>query len=185
VTIHDSIVGLLADAGVPMIFVTLPLMLVALAPIVLLEALVIQKTTGTSWRAAAGASFVANLLSTIAGIPATWFLLFGLDILVGTALTNRLSERGNNILSVTLGAPWFAAPENQYWWMIPTAQLFLLAPFFLVSYLIERWLTAYWLRDEITTERAYRASWYANCWSYGGLAVFVLGYLVFSYFHRN
>jgi hypothetical protein len=176
---------LLADAGVPMLFVTLPLMLIALVPIVALEATVVRRITAASWRSATGAALFANLLSTVVGISLTWLVLLGVEFAGAAVLPKTLSEGTSNLFSVTLGAPWFAAPENQYWWMIPTAQLFLLIPFFVVSYLIERWLTAYWLKDTITRERAYRASWYANCLSYGGLAVFVLGYLVFSYFHRN
>jgi hypothetical protein len=173
--------ALLADAGVPMLFVTLPLMLIALIPIVALEAYVIRRMTNANWRGATGASLFSNLVSTLVGIPVTWLLLLGLELLATRALPKTLSGRGYDVFSVTLGAPWFAAEDNDYWWMIPTAQLVLLVPFFFTSYFVERWITASWLKATASKEVAYRATWVANCWSYGGLAVFVVLVLALSY----
>src|SRR6266536_1309802 len=72
--------ALLADIGVPMIFVQWPLMICALLPVIAIEALVVRKRLALSYgRAFAGAA-QANVVSTLAGVPLAWGLMLLLEL---------------------------------------------------------------------------------------------------------
>jgi hypothetical protein len=60
--------ALLADAGVPMIFVQWPLMTCALLPVIAIEALVVRKRLSLSYGRAFGGAAKANVASTLAGV---------------------------------------------------------------------------------------------------------------------
>jgi len=64
-----------ADVGVPMLAVTWPGMLLALIPIVLLEAWVLNRRLRLSARRSLKFSIWANLASTVVGVPVTWGVL--------------------------------------------------------------------------------------------------------------
>jgi hypothetical protein len=59
---------LLADAGIPMIFLTLPLMLMLLIPVIAIEGFLCKKWLGlTTWEAMKS-NAVSNLASTLIGV---------------------------------------------------------------------------------------------------------------------
>jgi len=68
------------DMGVPIIFITLPAMVLAFIPICLVEAFVYKKSLGVHYRIALKPSFISNLVSTIIGLPVSWLLLFIIGI---------------------------------------------------------------------------------------------------------
>src|SRR5438094_902125 len=68
--------ALLADIGVPMIFVQWPLMICALLPVIVIEALVVRKRLALSYRRAFAGAAQANVVSTLAGVPLAWGLMF-------------------------------------------------------------------------------------------------------------
>lgn len=72
-----------ADVGLPMVFVEWPLLLLALAPVILIESMVYRRQLGiTYWKALYPAG-IANLVSTLVGYPLAWILrLAGLFVLV-------------------------------------------------------------------------------------------------------
>jgi hypothetical protein len=64
-----TLAPLLADAGIPMIALTLPLMLMLLIPVIVIEGLLCKKWLGlTNWEAMKS-NAVSNLVSTLVGIP--------------------------------------------------------------------------------------------------------------------
>src|SRR5438309_5133249 len=71
--------ALLADVGVPMIFVQWPLMICALLPVIAIEALVVRKRLSLSYGRAFGGAAKANVVSTLAGVPLAWGLMLILE----------------------------------------------------------------------------------------------------------
>jgi|SRR5579863_37972 len=137
---------LLADAGVPMIVLTLPGMLALLVPIVLIEAWLCRKSLGlTSW-VAVRSNAAANLVSTLVGVPVAWGTVLLLDLLVlGTILripaVERASDKWNSPLAslvwTLLEPAWLGPDDKNVYWMIPLATIVLLVPTFFISVWIE------------------------------------------------
>lgn len=116
-----------ADVGLPMLAIVWPLSWVAFVPIVAIEAIVARRVVQLQWGKAATSSFVANLVSTIAGIPITWVLLVAIEIAMtcgGRAY--GLATPFTKVLAVTLQAPWLIPYRGDMYWMIPAATAFLL-----------------------------------------------------------
>ena len=63
---------LLADAGVPMIFLTWPAMVVLLIPVIAIEGFLCKKWLGLRTWQAIKANAASNLTSTIIGVPVAW-----------------------------------------------------------------------------------------------------------------
>lgn len=138
---HDPfrLVPLLADAGLPMIFVTWPAMMKALIPIIAIEALFIQRRTHgpigkTFWRSA-----VANAVSTVVGLPITWMALVALEMFAGLALSRMDLDKSviGKVVGFIIYSPW-VMPQPGALWVVPLAVLVLLVPFYFISVWIER-----------------------------------------------
>ena len=76
---------MLADVGIPMIFVQWPLMIGALIPVIIVEALLIRRWVQLSYRDAFIGVTKANLLSTLAGFPLAWLAMFVIEMGFGLA----------------------------------------------------------------------------------------------------
>jgi hypothetical protein len=166
-----------ADLGVPMLFVTFPAMFVALVPIIWIEAHYALRRLGLAYRQALGVSAAANAASTVIGLPVTWLVLVGVQLLTGGGNAYGLQTLPDKLLAVTWQSPWLIPYEGELVWMIPAATLCLLVPFFFASALVEyqvarRMLSAH-ARDHVLA-----AIWRANLLSYGLLAAVVSGWLI-------
>ena len=161
--------GVLANSGLPMIFVQLPYLVLALLPAALVEALVFRALVSLPLARALPGSLVANLCSTCVGVPATWLLLLFADLAVGGGGTWELDTPLLRLAAVTVQAPWLVPREGQMYWMIPAASLFLMLPFFLASVVTERFVLERWWPDAAGS-RLRRAIWLGNLLSYGALA---------------
>lgn len=181
-----------ADAGVPMLAVTWPGMLLALVPIVLLEAWVLKLRLGLAARSSLRFSLLANLASTVVGIPITWGVLVVLEMIV-MALGGGIavSAPWQRLLSVTVYAPWLVPYESELYWMVPGATLALLPAYFLASWAIEYRVIQFLLRREAsrrsepdrsaTAGRSVRrAVLAANAASYVLLAILTLVWLAMA-----
>src|SRR5258705_13522461 len=73
---------MLANMGVPMIFVELPGMVCALLPIIIVEAVIIHRVLALSYRDSFKGISIANLASTLAGVPAAWFIMLAFQFIV-------------------------------------------------------------------------------------------------------
>jgi len=144
---NSSLITLLfADAGVPMIAVTFPGMLMLLVPIICVEALLYRKWIGVTTLEAFKSSAISNAISTLLGIPVAWAIMLGLEF--GTFSIAEHSNLNMDspiavVVSFLLWSAWIGPPSEATAWWIPSAVLVLLVPFFLASYLIESAVVIY------------------------------------------
>ena len=133
---------LLADAGIPMIALTFPLMLMLLIPVIVIEGLLCKKWLGlTNWEAMKS-NAVANLVSTLVGIPLAWAIMLGLQFGAMASMDQRSHFLDSNsplatAVAFLLNSAWIPPAEGSNVWWIPAAILVLLVPFFFASYGIE------------------------------------------------
>jgi len=175
-----------ANAGVPMIFIQWPLMLVALVPIIAVEAWLIRRWTPVSSREALIGVAKANLLSTLIGVPLAWLVMLVIELAV-LAPVPMLSERFHlefqgpvwGVLEFLLSVAWLAPYEGNLHWMVPAAVGLLLVPCFYASVVIERWACLRtWRTVDPTAVR--RGVFRANFASYLLLFALACGYVGFQ-----
>ncbi len=163
--------SILADAGVPMIFLTQPAMVLLLTPVILIEFLVSLKIIlNTSKKKVWSGIIVANVLSTFIGWPIAWLLLVVTQIVSGGGQAYGLDSPLKVIYSITLQAPWLIPYESDLYWMVPSAFAVLLVPFFFVSVYAER-LTLRFIWKQEPKANVIRFSWLSNFCSYSILLV--------------
>lgn len=177
---------MLANAGVPMIFIQWPLMLAALFPIIAVEAWLIRRWTPVSSREALIGVAKANLLSTLVGVPLAWLAMLAIEFAV-MAPVAMLSDRYHlefqgpiwGILEFLFSVAWLAPYEGNLHWIVPAAVGLLLVPCFYASLIIERWacLRA-WRTVDPTAVR--RGVFRANLASYLLLFALACGYVGFQ-----
>ncbi len=136
---------LLADAGIPMIFLAFPAMVLLLVPVVIIEGLLCKKWLGLTTWTAMKSNAVSNAVSTIVGVPFAWAIMLALEF--GTmGLVDRSPAIQNwnsplaNVIFFFLSSAWIGPPEGKSLWlaaMVPAATLVLLIPFFFASYGLE------------------------------------------------
>lgn len=130
-----------ANAGIPMLFLAMPAFLLSLVPIIVIEAFYLSKSLRLAWGQSLKTASVANLVSTLVGIPLTWFLLAVIQLVTGGGVAYGLDSALGRVLAVTWQAPWLLPYEGDLNWMLPIAGLVLLFPFFLVSWWSEYLVT--------------------------------------------
>ena len=170
----------LADAGLPMIFIVMPVMGIAFVPVVLLEAFILLKRLHLSWKKAFNASLISNVVSTVAGIPLTWLACVILEMVVTGGKAFGVRTLWQKFLSSVVQSPWLV-PYNDSSWQIPTALAALLIPFFFVSWWIE-YVTArkFLSREDIARERILKAELVANLLSYSFLLLIGIVFIAYS-----
>lgn len=178
----------LFDMGLPMIFPAMYLMILALGPIIFIEAYMLRRL-GLSLERTVVSAAVANIASTAIGIPVTWFLLFGLQMVTGGTLGFHISPFWDTFLGVTWRAPWMMPGPPEKDWMVPVAGIVLLVPFFFASWLVENWVVRFTARNAMIAAgadpggaggRIKRAVRNANLITYSLLAAFLLIILAFK-----
>ncbi len=191
---------LFADAGIPMIFITMPAMVMALIPIVAIEALLIQRRVHYKNWPVIRATALANIVSTVLGVPLTWGALFLCEIAAGFLVTWLPTPHMNwnspiaQVISVFISAPWIAPSDETGTWAVPLAALVLLVPFFFVSVWSERLVMEHMLPvtssdvsqpGELSESRLRIAVRDANLLSYGGLFLLTCFWMIWELFHRS
>ena len=159
----------LANAGVPMLMVYGPVLLLALIPIILLETAIINRTARLGFGAMFWRIGVANALSTLVGVPLTWIALVVIQLITGGG-----AAHGAGWHSVIWQAPWLVPHEEDLHWLVPAAGLVLTVPFWLVSVVIESKVLAKLcagdsLREGVSIKRL---CFLANACSYALLGMF-------------
>jgi len=178
-----------AIAGLPMIFLVIPAAVFLFVPVVALEAWMARVLLRVNWRQSFWIAWVTNLISTAAGVPSTWLVLFFLEVALGGGSFRSLDSFGNRLFAVTVEAPWLVPYESEYGWMLPAAGLYLMIFFFFVSWGIE-WFVAQRMLGSLENQldmsewepaviRARRWSFWANVLTYGGIGIYLLGVLLF------
>ena len=172
---------LLADAGVPMIFVQWPLMLCALVPVIVIEALVVRHRLALSYRKAFVGAAKANTLSTLAGVPLARGLMLVVELVTAFPLIWAAEKWHwhpfSPILYVfyVLAIAWTGPPATS-WAPIALASALLLVPTFFVSVWLER--RSYrrsW--SDLAAAAVDRSVWSANLCSYTLLFITACGWL--------
>ncbi len=163
-------VPILADAGVPMLFVQLPMMLCALVPVIAVEVFVARKMLKVGLASNIKAVTIANVVSTLVGFPLAWILLVALELLCGGGYAYGLDTFWQRVYAVTIQAPWLIPYENDLNWMMPIAAAYLLIPAFFVSVFLERRICRFFWRNE-EKEQVRKFSWVAHFASYAVLLI--------------
>jgi hypothetical protein len=162
-----------------MIVFIYPSMCIALIPIILIEVWVLRKSLHVSFKDAFWSTSIANLVSTLIGIPIAWLLLVALEIWTGGGgvPNHGIDSIYTRFLMVTWEAPWLLPSEEEFYWMVPTATLVLLIPFFYASWFIEFWVIKFFYK-EIKPLDLKRIEFKMNLYSYGFLAALNIIWLV-------
>ena len=157
-----------ANIGLPMVAIFLPPMWLGLVPIILLEAVFISRGNAVPFKTSAASTAVANVASTIFGVPLLWFILAIVE-LVCCGSARGLGSASAKLYAVTVQAPWLIPYESEFGWMIPAA-LFTLAVIFLVmSVAVEAPIVSFLTR--VPLRQVWRPMWFANLASYAALGV--------------
>jgi len=175
-----------ADAGVPMLALALPGMIISLIPIIIIESFYIHRSLKLSFGRSLKVMSIANIESTLIGIPITWAAWVIVEMILGymsyrvfESFHVSLPESVSLLFALTVGAAWLGPTESYLYWMIPAASLVLLIPFFYVSWLFERH-RAKRLLQEYAPADINKETFIANLYSYGLLFAIVLGWLIYS-----
>jgi hypothetical protein len=172
---------ILADAGVPMLFLAFPTAFYLLVPVIALETWISRTVPEITFSRRFVGVALANAVSTLGGWPLTWIALAALQLFVipggggGYGLFTPLRA----IASVTLQAAWLIPYENDLYWMVPTAAMVLMIPAFFVTIPIERLVLRFCWRQVPPAERK-RFVWRANLCSYALLVAIGCGWLIYS-----
>ena len=169
-----------------MIFIHWPLMLCALLPVIILEALFIRRWLTLSLRDAFVGVGKANVLSTLVGVPLAWLAMLAMEFAVmlplGLAADKWKWELDGPVWQVLwflFSVAWLGPAEGYLHWMVPAAVALLLVPCFYLSVLLERrsctrtWTTA-------DAARVRRGVFAANVASYALLFVLACGWVTFE-----
>ena len=125
-----------------MISVTWPAIVVLLIPVIVIEGMLSAKWLKLPTWQAMKANAASNVTSTLIGIPVAWALMLAVEIgLLGPSLNLPTIEKWKSpladVVAVVLTSAWLRPVEHKDFWMIGTATLVLLFPFFFASYWIE------------------------------------------------
>jgi hypothetical protein len=156
------------------------LMIVALLPIIGVEAWVLAARLGIGIGPALAVSGAANALSTIIGLPANW-LVGGIVGITAKPSLWRLGGAGKKLFGYILGNVFWllSGKDRNIRWIMPSAQLLLLIPFFFLSWWIEFLVVSKTL-DVAYADRISQAVFFANLASYGLLAFVPTFFLIRS-----
>ena len=165
--------------GVPMIVVTMPQMVIAFIPIVLIEAFLSKSYIKLPLNELFRVMFKANIFSTFIGIPVTWLVLVIIQIISGGGSAYGLSTPLEKLAAVTWQAPWLIPYEGEAHWMIPTAMLVMLIPFYFASWFIE-YKIAKRILNSVESKLLNRTIRNVNFVSYSGVATYVLIRMYFA-----
>jgi hypothetical protein len=154
-----------ANIGIPMIFPQFVLMALAFGPVVLVESVLIRGPMSLSPLSALKGAAVANLWTTLLGVPLAWLVMLVIGIVTTGGYALGLDSPAKGLAAVTLQAAWLIPYEEHLFWMIPAAATVLLIPSFVISVLIERRvLERRWEAVDRALVRS--AVLRANIWSY-------------------
>jgi hypothetical protein len=169
-----------ANAGIPMLYLGAPALVLAFIPVVLIEAVWYWRRLGVPLSPALTGSCSANLWSFCVGLPVAWLLWVVVAIASSHAASgvayHEIFQRSEwlGLLYFVTVAAWLPPLESRVEVAIFGATLVLLLPAFLVSYLGEAsLLQEQW--PELSRKAVYRQVWLAHLVTYG-LLYLLAGY---------
>lgn len=172
-----------ADAGIPMLPVQYPELLLYIVPVILIEAVYLKRQLNTRMRRTFIAITVINLITVALGYPLAWALYKALDWMFGfppvTASLFANLWRVPVWIAVKMFPAW--AGLRQEVWPVLAIWVALLIPSFLLTGLMKSWLVEWY--DLLNYKGNIRpVVWMANRYSYFFLTVTgcVLMYMMYS-----
>ncbi len=166
----------LANVGLLMIFWQLPVLIIALLPTILLESVVARLHMKRPFLSLLGGTAAANAVSTFVGIPLAWLTMVLIEIFSGSDGAYGFATPFASFRSVVIQAAWLIPYEDEFYWLIPTATLVLLVPYFAASILVE-WLVLRKIWKAEPSRRVFTTAWRINLVSYAGLLAVTLLWL--------
>lgn len=168
-----------ANIGIPMVVFMLPWMVASLAPVIVLESYVLRKRIPLTVKKSTWVATVANLVTTLLGVPVTWACLLGIEYVFSQPDKRILETPLEGLIAVTIQAPWMYKYIPHWRWMIAAAAIWLLIPFFFMSWWVEYLVAARMLKDaDRATVKA--AMLRGNLISYGGLECAAVALLIYE-----
>jgi hypothetical protein len=169
--------AILADVGIPMIFIQWPLMLCALVPVIAIEAEVTRRQLMLPYRKAFAGAAKANILSTLVGVPLAWAIMLAVEfatifpVALAAEKFHWRMESPVFYVFYVLGIAWTGpAGKSESTWPIALAAALLLIPTFFVSIRLERRsCRRSW--PDLDAAAVDRSVWFANLASYSLLFV--------------
>jgi hypothetical protein len=136
---------LLADAALPLIYFTLPSVILMLIPVILVEGVLLRVWLQTSiWRAMK-VSALSNLASTLVGVPLASLLAF-LGLWAVSPWSRQLVQRHHwqsplgDVVMAIVNSVYISAYVGEAHWLLPAALLIILVPAYLISWKVEYWI---------------------------------------------
>jgi hypothetical protein len=175
----------LADAGIPMIVAQWPLAAIVLIPVILIEALFNRYRLSISYRDSFAGTALANLVSTVAGVPLAWIVMLLIEITIGSIIPRQWWHSPIGLVLSLFCVAWLGPSDNTTLsWQVPLALSLLLIPTFFVSVWIERGVCKMVWRSKDQRE-VNKGVWRANLLSYGLLLTLGLSYSGYARFHKD
>lgn len=174
-----------ANAGLPMIMLTFPAMLIGLLPVIFVESLIFKRSLKIPLKMVLVPNSVANATSTLVGLPLSWGVLFVLELLTtGGSCGPGFETVSSSIITAILESAWLCPWEDQMFWLIPVAFVNGLLAAFLISLFIEylimrKMLTGY--DNHLVKKLTYKS----NIISYSLLVVLSTSYLVYNMVYKS
>lgn len=130
-----------ADAGIPMLPIAYPIVLIFLLPVVVIEAIYLQTTLRAGWWRTFKATSIVNAITLVLGYPLAWLasLLIEFILVLVVVLMEKAGLAhvfGDRIYWLSILSPaWLGAVDSL--WPILAAFAVLLIPAFLLSGYVE------------------------------------------------
>lgn len=140
-----------ANAGVPMLPIQGVFMFLALIPIMLVESIILRWRLALNWKESIKGGVIANLVSTIAGVPLSWGFMFIFTVIAYTLESEYNFSWDSPVMMAIyfiFTSAWFAPYEGHYAWLIPMALIIMLIPAYFLSLWIEYWVCKYIWQDK-------------------------------------
>ena len=178
----------LADVGIPMIVIEWPLMLAALVPVIILEALLIRRWLPLSYRQTFKGTAAANVVSTLAGVPLAWLMLLATEFAVGLPMVIAADKLHLNpdepvlrVIFMLVSSAWIEGEGDSMKWIIPACIAILLVPCFFLSVWIES-KVCFGLWNNLDREAIRRGVYRSNLASYAALFILACCWIGYGYF---
>ena len=158
-----------ANVGLPMVVPVGILMILALVPIIGVEAWVLSVRLSVGFGAALAASGAANLVSTVIGLPVSW-LVAGTIGSKARNLLPRSNASWKYVINRITESLFGMIGDTNSEWIIPSAELMYLVPLFFLSWAIESYVVSNMLEGTHAVGIS-SAVCVANIASYGLLSI--------------
>jgi hypothetical protein len=174
-----------------MIFFAWPLMVCALIPVIVVEALLVRRWVPLSYEKAFIGIAGANALSTAVGVPLAWLVMFAAQLAIMLPV-GLAAERWNwnldgpafEVVGTILSSAWIGDEGANLKWIIPGGMALLLIPCFFLSVRIESWVCLRTWKNSIPAD-VRRAVYRANVASYLLLFILACGCVCFGLYTRK